>query len=436
MTVLHALRAFFQQLSSTEIKTYWIAFSGGMDSHVLLSACSELRAELHLDLRAIYVNHHLSPHATTWGLHCKNVCQALAIPFVEGNVQLDMQAGDSLEEKAREKRYAIFAEYVAEQDVLLTAHHQDDQAETLLLQLMRGAGVKGLAAMPEIKPFAKGWQARPFLALSRKVLQAYADSLQLQWIEDESNLNLAFTRNFIRHEVIPLLQSRWPAATTAIARSAQHCAENEAVLQDYAAQQYKQVQGTRANTLSVTKLLQFNAEQQRHLLRSWIHETVHSLPNTKKMASIQRDVLCAAWDSSPIVQWGNVMLRRHRDDIYLLPLIKAFDTSAEFVWALDQPLLLPNASVLKTIPSEGKGLRADINNVVIRFRQGGEVLEIPARGRHTLKNLLQEWNVLPWERAHLPLIYVADKLIAVAGYFLHADYVAKKDEMGREIVFE
>jgi tRNA(Ile)-lysidine synthase len=299
---------------------------------------------------------------------------------------------------------------------------------------MRGAGPKGLAAMPILKPFAQGFQARPLLSFPRSDLQQYAEEYRLTWVEDESNSNLSFSRNFIRHDIMPRLKSRWPAVASSVARSAAHCAENQMLLELFSAEQTVQVKGSRENTLSVAKLLQCSAEKQRLILRTWIHELKHTLPNTKIMDTIQRDVLCAAWDSSPIVQWGNVMLRRHRDDIHLVQALEHNKQSV--MWELELPIVLPNVGVLKTVSGMGCGLRADIANVLIGFRQGGEVVELRGRGRQTLKNLFQEWNVLPWERDSIPLVFIADKLIAIAGYFLHEDFAVKENEMGREIVFE
>jgi len=398
MSLLQAVRSFSAEFNA--VKTFWIAFSGGLDSQVLLSIYSKLRTEMHLDVRAIHINHGISPYANTWAIHCKNSCERLGIHYVERTIELNLQAGDSLEEIAREKRYAIFAEYLEEGDVLITAHHQDDQAETVLLQLMRGAGPKGLAAMPFSKPFGKGLQVRPLLSFPRSDLQQYATENALTWIEDESNQNLSFARNFIRHDIMPRLKSRWPAVATSLARSALHCAEHQRLLEAFSIEQYKEVQGSRDHTLSVAKLLQCSPEKQKLILRSWIHQFHYALPNTKVMDVILQTVLCAAWDRSPMVQWGEVTLRRYRDDIHLVPLAK----------------ILPNLDVLKTI---------SVADVSIRFRQRGEKVEVKGRGRHTLKNLFQEWGVLPWERDTIPLIFIGDKLVAVPGYFLHEDYVDK-----------
>ena len=199
-----------------------------------------------------------------------------------------------------------------EGDLLLTAHQQDDQAETVCLQLLRGAGPKGLAAMPHIKPFARGWHARPLLTIPRSALHAYAQCHQLKWVEDESNENTDLTRNFIRHDVLSLLKTRWPTVGGMIARSGAHCAESQALLEDYALEECKNLQGSRLHTLSVQKLLKCSVAKQRLVLRTWIAQQGYLSPDTKKFLTIQEDVLTASWDRLPVVSWAGAELRRYR----------------------------------------------------------------------------------------------------------------------------
>jgi len=431
MSLLHALARFCEQFD--EATTYWIAYSGGLDSEVLLSLCNQLRREINIDVRAIHINHGLSPHAKTWANHCQKTCERYAINYVEVSIQLELKAGDSLEQVARDKRYTIFKDKLAEGDVLFTAHHENDQAETVLLQLLRGAGPKGLAAMPVIKPFGKGYHARPLLSFPRADLEQYANQHNLIWVEDESNQVRSFARNFIRHEILSKLASRFPSVTATLARTANHCAENQLLLEAFSRDM--PIQGSRENTLSVEKLLQYSPEKQRLFLRTFIHQFNYPLPNTKKLNAILKDVLLAKRDKLPMVEWDAVSLRRHRDDIYLVPISPAPDLSTR-IWNLDQALVLPHLGVLKATSVQGRGLGADISRVSVRFRQGGEVLDLKARGRHTLKNLFQEWNVLPWERDCMPLIFVDETLIAIAGYFLHEDFMARGNAKGREILFE
>lgn len=434
MTLQESVREFCFHHGSE--KTYWVAYSGGFDSHVLLSLCVELRNTFPIKFRAIHINHGVSPNAEKWSMHCAYVCERVGIDYVERTIKINLSPGKSLEEAAREKRYAIFAEYLSEGDILLTAHQQDDQAETVLLQLMRGAGPKGLAAMPVIKPFARGFHGRPLLNFPRTALQQYADERQLKWIDDESNFNVKLTRNYIRHEILPLLKKRWPAVTNTISRSAAHCAEAQVLLEEFAVEERQKVKGSHDFTLSVEKLLQLDSARQRLILRSWIQQLEHPIPDARKIESIINNVLTAAWDRLPCISWKETELRRYRDDLYLMVPLSEHDTQKRYSWDLIKPLALSGIGVLHSSSIYGRGLRADIKQVSVRFRQGGEIAALPERGCHTLKNLLQEWDVLPWERNRIPLIFVEKKLAAAVGYFIDDNYAAKNNEQGVELTLE
>lgn len=415
-------------------KTYWIAYSGGIDSHVLLALCAEFRRHSPIKLRAIHINHNLSPHAEVWSNHCKKICADYDVALTVREIKLDLQAGESLEEEARKKRYAVFTEYLDVDDVLLTAHHQDDQAETMLLQLLRGAGLKGLSAMPVIKSFAKGWHARPLLNVERADLQQYAQAHQLQWIDDESNQNIKLTRNFIRHQILSPLKERWPSTTKIISRSAAHCAEAQALLDQFSAELCEQVKGAERNTLSIQKLLTLDAAKQRLVLRTWINQLGFALPNADKLEAIRNDVFTAASDRMPRVIWDKVEVRSFRDDLYLISALEPHNLEQNYDWDLQRPLLLPNIGMLQAQQINGVNrLKNDIERVQVRFRQGGEMANLLNRGRHTLKNLFQEWGVPPWLRDRVPLLFADGKCIAAVGYFVDPEYAAIGDEGGWEI---
>lgn len=415
-------------------KTYWLAYSGGLDSQVLLDLLHKLGTQFPLELRVLHVHHGLSANANAWAEHCARSAKHYQVEYAQHHIQIEPAPGESLEELAREKRYAIFRDYIHENDILLTAHHQDDQAETFLLQLLRGAGLKGLAAMPASKAFASGLHARPLLQVRRATLLEYAKQQQLQWVEDESNENVTFSRNFLRHHVMPVIKNRWPQAAVTIARSAQHCAEAQALLNEFAADLLLEVQGSRAQTLSVAKLLTFENAKQKLILRTWIHKHAFPMPDSKKITTILQDVLLAAHDSMPCVKWESVELRRYRDDLHLLSeMNKVEDLSSQFIWDFAQPLSLSPAYSLHALRVQGGGLSSQIEKVHVRFRREGETVHLHKRGRITLKNLFQEWRVPTWERAQLPLIFLADTLIAVPGYFLDEACTAKPEEWGYQL---
>lgn len=367
-------------------KRYLIAYSGGLDSTVLLAALAKMKDRDGIHCLALHIHHGLSINADDWSTHCQTICSQLALPYQEIAITLRLQPGDSLEERARLYRYQAFANIMQKDDVLLTAHHSDDQAETLLMQLLRGAGLKGLSAMPMQKPFAEGWHVRPFILLPRQLLQDYATIHSLSWINDESNHNERLTRNYLRHTIFPLLQRRWPTVAKSLSRSALHCAEAQVMLDEYALTLYHEVLGTREHTLSVQKLLALTLMQQRLVLRYWIESQGHPLPNTDKLYTLQATVLKAAKDKMPSVVWGETAVRRYRDNLHITPHL-----------------------LTKKYTPTHTGFH-------VQYRQGGEIVMVPGRGKLALKNLFQEWGVPPWERELIPLYYKNGALVGVEGY--------------------
>ena len=404
-------------------KTYWVGFSGGLDSHVLLHLLSRVRSHYPIKISTIYINHGLSPNATKWAMHCADVCNKLQVEFKACVVDIDPFSEESPEALARDHRYAVFAEWLAEKDVLLTAHHQDDQAETVLVQMLRGAGPKGMAAMPHIKPFAEGFHARPLLKFTRTELQNYAEQHQLQWIDDESNKDVKFVRNFLRHDVLPILKNRWPSVTNTLARVAENCAEMHQLLDEVISHDLRAVKGSVENTLSIQALLQLSSMRQRYVLRAWLTELHFPIPSFIKLQQIQQDMLFAREDKTPHFSWRGVELRRFRDDLYAMLCLKEHEPSQVIKWDFAESLQLPHLGMLSATRVPGRGIRLDVDNVTVRFRQGGEVLKLPGRQcSHALKNLFQEWGVPLWQRDRLPLIYVGEKLAAVVGYGIHEEF--------------
>ncbi len=410
-------------------KTFFVGYSGGLDSHVLLHLMAQARTLRGIDVRAVHINHQLSSRAHEWEQHCKKTCENLQIPYQSFTIQLDLSANDSLEAIAREKRYSILSALLKKDDVLLTAHHQDDQAETLLLQLVRGAGPKGLAAMPTLKSLGQGFQARPLLLYSRAELKKYAIDNGLHWIEDESNERLNFSRNFIRHEILPLLKKRWPSVTGTLARVSTHCAEAQHLLEGVAKQDLLQSQGRVAGTLSIQKVLSLDSARQRQLIRQWIKDQGFLLPSAVKLNQIQTDVLLSASDKVPVVSWKNCEVRRYLDDLYILPPLVSHNEYQAIKWdRLETPLEIPNVGMLKAVDTSNQCFRKDIPNVSVQFRIGGEQCQLPGRQcHHRLKNLMQEWKVPTWRRDRLPLIYVNKELVAVVGYYINSEFVKKEN---------
>lgn len=421
-------------LQKNKTNTFWIAYSGGLDSHVLLQCVAHLKTYFPKStFKAIHINHGLSPNAQQWENHCEQVCHDLAITYHSLKVDAQTKNGKGPEAVARQARYHAFAELMQEGDCLLTAHHQDDQAETVLLQLFRGSGPKGLAAMPQQISFAKGIHLRPLLYFSRNDLENYAKQNNLQWIDDESNFDTSFDRNFVRHELMPLIQHRWPSITEILSRSAKHHAEADALLSCLAANDFANTQGVKPATLSIRKLQQLDDARQRNLLRYTIQHFGFKPPLQTHLKHIQQDMLLAEQDANPQVSFGDIVVRRFRDELYFLKPRTYELSHINLEWDMQSPLTLPDGlGTLKLQSIQGQGIAAHkLQQVTVHFRQSGERFHSAGRmGSHPLKKLFQEWNVPTWERDSIPLVYVGDELVCVVGYAIAKAFAAGKDEQG------
>ena len=420
-------------------RRYCVAYSGGLDSHVLLHALVQLRDSLPCsDLHAIHINHGIHPDANAWAHHCETVCCELRVTFDMFSVTLQRQPRHSLEALAREARYAAFARCSHPGDLLLLAHHQDDQAETLILQLLRGSGVKGLAAMPVCNTFALGWMARPLLDCRRSDLQAYAATQHLHWIDDPSNQDTAYDRNYLRHTIFPVLRQRWPALDATLARVAQHQADAAVLLDVLAQQDLGDIATASATVINIDPLQGLAPARQRNALRYWLqHSCGLPLPNTVQLQRILNELLPASEDATPLVHWPGAEVRRYRNQLHAMAPMRPFDPSWQQHWDLHAPVALPTGASLLSQACQGRGLRsaAIAHGVSIRFRTGGEHCRLPGRQHHhELKKLFQEWGVPTWQRDRIPLIYIGTELAQVLGYCICEPFCANAGENGIEIM--
>ncbi len=419
-------------------RRYWIAYSGGVDSLALLHALAALREHLGASrLCVAHVNHGLTEKAAQWAEHCAQRCAGLGLPFTLRTVSAAPAAGESPEAAARNARYRVLAELVQSGDCLLTAHHQDDQAETLLLQLLRGAGPRGLAAMPVLSEFSRGWHARPLLGFRREDLIAYAEASGLSWLEDESNFDTRLERNFLRHEILPRLKSHFPGLASTLSRSARRCAEAAEILQAQAQADLAALQLS-ADALSVSGLRELGEVRARNALHHWIHARALPAPAEAQLLLLWRSVICAAEDAQPLLQWPGAEARRYRDALYVMPPLPDVEASVDDAWDPSAPLVLAGLGRLRARAVRGTGVAADRlrgKTLRVRFRRGGERLCVAGRaGHHALKKLFQEAGVPPWWRARTPLLFVDDELVAVVGHWVACEFAAQAGQEG--VLFE
>jgi tRNA(Ile)-lysidine synthase len=407
-----------------------VALSGGVDSTALLAGLAETR--LHgLRLRALHVNHGLHPNAPRWAAHCRKLARQLSVPLRVASVKVARERGTSLEEAARVARYRCFAQQLRSGEVLLTAHTQDDQLETVLLQLFRGCGLPGLAAMPAIAPLGPGSLARPLLACSRTQLEAWARARGLIWVEDDTNLDERFDRNYLRRRVLPAVRDRWPGVGAAVARSARHAAEAQRLLATLARPDLERASDGAA--LSVKALRSLPSDRRRNVLRLWIAAAGRTLPDARRLEEIAGPLIDARADAHPQVEWGGdapagrrLVVLRHADVLSLVerePVLDATAPATQLAWEWQQSrqCALPDGGTLE-LTSERLGpidLDALPPRLDITWRRGGERLRVrPGGPRRALKSLLQEAHVPLAERARLPLILADGALIAAADLWI------------------
>ncbi len=405
-----------------------VAFSGGADSTALLAAVAAL-AQRHLKVRAVHVDHQLHPHSKRWSAHCRRIAARLGVPLTVRRVQVAQGDGASPEAAARAARYAALAAGLARGEVLLTAHHEDDQLETVLLQLLRGAGVAGAAAMPALAPFAAGQLARPLLGVPGRELRAWVHGAGLPFVEDPSNAREDFDRNYLRARVLPLVAGRWPGAAATVARGARHAAEAQRLLDELGCEDCGRAQVGAA--LSVPVLRRLTVQRRKNALRWFIARAGVRAPPARRLEEIAGALLAAAPDMHPFVAWDGVRMQ-HSAGLLLLTRARAGAGAApagaaEWPWPRQPRLPVPGGGVLE-LRADARGpvdLDALGPNLTVRARQGGERLRTRRGGvRRALKGLLQEARVPAEERAGLPLVFRGATLIAVADLFLDASVQA------------
>jgi len=401
-----------------------VAFSGGLDSTVLLHSLAG--AVSRRRIIAIHVNHGLHPDADQWQRHCASIGAALGVPVHARRVEVDPERGDGPEAAARAARYEVLRTFVEAGDCLLSAHHRDDQAETLLLNLLRGSGAAGLAGIAPSMGFGRGRLLRPLLEVGRGALRDYAVAHDLAWIEDPTNADTRFDRNYLRNEVLPLLTARWPAAATRIANSARLLGESSRLDEALADVDIDRCGSERC--LDTNCLGELGEARSRNLLRRAARRCGLAIPPASRLQQIVDSLVPARADAAPLVAWPGAEVRRYRDRIYLLP-----DTGYEPSAGLE-PLLPGQPGValgeglgmLALEPVDGAGLAPEVvgDGLAISWRTGGEAIRLDAAGpARKVKKLFQEAGILPWMRGCIPLLHAGNELVAVGDDWLAAEYL-------------
>lgn len=462
--ITETLKDFWSQLVSRQITGVVVAYSGGLDSSVLLHLCRHAP----VPVRAIHVHHGLQPLADAWQVHCEQTAKAWHIPLTCVCLDTRPQPGESIEAWARTQRYQALTAALKPAECLLTAHHEDDQAETLLIQLCRGAGIKGMAAMSvwrelsvslerrvyqyrhvtcidpgiSIGNEASGGEgegvymkyitepdnprttklpverrrvylARPLLKLSQNQLSAYANAHALRYCDDPSNEDTRFLRNHIRHQVMPLLRKDFPNIHSHIARTAQHCAEAMDLLTELA---YMDVPLLQAGPLDIRQLSSLSIPRQKNVLRTWLAIQGFDMPSSVHMQVLLQDVLQSRYDKTPVLTWANIEIRRYGYMLYALTSLSNVPAYWSASWDLQEDLLLP--ADLGYLSATSLRELVAYQPLTVRFRHDGETVRLLGHQHHkSLKNLMQQYRIPPWLRDRTPLLFHGEYLVAIVGYY-------------------
>jgi tRNA(Ile)-lysidine synthase len=410
-----------------------LAFSGGLDSVVLLHLLVESNKSLPFKLYAQHVHHGLSPNADAWATFCKDTCANLNIPITISKVKINKNSGLGVEATARAARYEALLE--SEADFICLAHHQDDQAETLLLQLARGAGIKGLAGMGNVS----NKLLRPLLDAPRSALEAYAKQHNLTWIEDESNLDTKFDRNFMRHEILPKLETQYPAIKQTISRAAQHMAEADMLLDELAEIDVKKCL-LNSQQLQLAPLANLSSARVNNALRWWLLQNNCDAPSAAQLQQISQQLLHAKSDANVKIKLSvSLILQRFQGIAYLVKNVQEGDhlyvrSVFSLPWQGEKTIILPDQSRLFFSEKLGEGIamrHVESGQLNIRYRRGGETLK-PEENRpsRSMKSLFQTSNIPPWQRGRLPLLFLNNELAMLSNIAVAAALKAKPDELG------
>ncbi|MEO8671090.1 MAG: tRNA lysidine(34) synthetase TilS [Tahibacter sp.] len=410
-----------------------VGLSGGLDSSVLLHALASLPEARQRGLIAVHIDHGLRAESAAWTAHCADFARQLAIPFRSAVARVERDSGAGLEASARAARYAAFSTLMQRGEILTTAHHRDDQTETVLLKLLRGAGARGLAGMRRLRPFAAGLLWRPLLPLPRHILAEWAARHALNFIDDPSNAETRHARNFLRHEVLPLLRTRWPQLDVAIGHSARWLDANADFIDTETHKALARVQGLDPATLRWAEWMELHDALRASGLRLWLRELRLPEPEQVHIAELERQLSNSDPQRLPCVSWAGCELRRHRDMLYAMAPLRTPPADWTSSWA-GEALTLPadcGSLHLKIVTHCN-----NLDTLTVRFRRGGEIFR-PAGDIHRreLRDLLQSAGIPPWQRRRIPLIFRESTLLAVADLWCSEEGAAYFKDRGVRLVW-
>jgi tRNA(Ile)-lysidine synthase len=392
----------------------WVGFSGGVDSTALLLALHQAGSALGAPVHAIHFHHGLNPGADSWLDHCSKFCSERKIPFVSQYLEIHTSGGASTEEASRDARYQAVAELLGCDEIYLTAHHADDQAETLFLNLMRGSGIEGLAGIPPLRKLGSGQVARPLLQWGRADLEDYLRRQGVNWMEDPSNRDLSFDRNYLRNQLFPMLNSRWPGVVKRLTRSARIARLSSEALAEFVNSHSGKLLANK-HRMALEPLLELDQPMQALVMRQWLRGQEIPALTEVRIYEFLDQLASAKRNSQAEVRWNRWQLKLYRDFIWLQDLSSLADCRVQ-TWNESMELMLPGGlgqlrllGKPRSIPS---GWRVD-------SRREGAKIRLRARSsRQTLKELFRVSPVPPWMRAAIPVLYWDEEPVAVGDWVI------------------
>jgi tRNA(Ile)-lysidine synthase len=418
-----------------QVKRLVVAYSGGVDSTVLLhsvvTAAKQGLIPFSLSsIVAIHVNHQLSAQANSWQQRGQQLAESLGVEFFSEVVNVEL-AGKGVEAAARDARYTVFERFLQPDDCLLLGHHQGDQAETVLLRLFRGAGVKGLSAMPVTRTIGCASLLRPLFTVTQAAILQYAQQHQLTWVEDESNQSDQYDRNFLRNNVMPLMAQRWSSVEAQLCKTAETMVEANTLLSGIAEDDLQKLDHQKARTgysLDFSSLSLLSLSRKKNLLRYWCEKLNYDLPDSQQVMQIEQQFFSrSALLSSACVSWGRYELRQFSGRLYIMETLSRFVPPRPIAWDGENDIDLQDAGVLRVVhDDEVRGISLSPQVYQIRWRQGGErCTPVDRQHSQTVKKLLQEYQLETWLRDRVPLIYAGDELVAVGDLWVNKGYELK-----------
>jgi len=398
---------------------FWVGYSGGADSTALLFALSELREQLAAEVRAVHFNHGLQAAASDWESHCRFFCAQRNIPLQVKRLELNAPPGQSFEDQARTRRYAAIEQLLDEDDLYLTAHHADDNAETFLINLMRGSGIEGLAAIPSMRKIGKGWVARPLLEFRRSDLELFLRQRNLPWLEDPSNRDPTFDRNYLRNDVIPALENRWPGMVPRLNQTARHARNFTTVLNGLLTKQYGDLIQDDF-TLSLESFMSLEIELQATLIRHWLRDQDIVSPPRQRLQEFLTQINTAVRaDNRPEIQWADWLIKRHGRLLWLHRAAYP-NLCPERRWVSGSCIDL--GADFGQICVSGKAKTLPDGWVIGPRKKEARMILHPGGPRRKLKEIMRQCGLPPWLRTALPVLYWHGEVAAFGDWLFNAEF--------------